>query len=270
MGHAAHLPLIFVIEARTGLSRVHNRSMALSRSSRAAALAAAALALGGGGAYAADAPDGAKKVSNETTVTRYANPNDSGAIRSAPERGAHLMAHLRINTEDRLPNVYIVLRSWVDPKGGATWYDVRIPGRPNGRTGWVRAESLGPLQTVHTQLTVDRHTLRATLFRNGRKVFRAPIGVGKASTPTPGGQFWIRERLVLKGGHGAYGPLAFGTSAYSDKLTDWPRGGVVGIHGTNEPRLVPGRPSHGCVRMHNGDIKRLGRLMPVGTPVLIK
>jgi lipoprotein-anchoring transpeptidase ErfK/SrfK len=44
---------------------------------------------------------------------------------------------------------------------------------------------------------------------------------------------------------------------------------VVGIHGTNEPQLVPGRPSHGCIRMHNKDILRLARLMPVGTPLRI-
>src|SRR4051795_6581531 len=242
--------------------------MARPRSLSATALALVALAAGAGVVHAAGRPDGPTKVSNETTLSRWANPNDSGPIRSAPDRGARVIAHLRINTEDRLPNNYLVLRRAVD--GSAVWYEVRIPGRPNGRTGWVREESLGPLQTVKTQLVVDRRTLRATLFRNGRKVFHAPVGVGKASTPTPGGRFWIREKLVLGGGHGTYGPLAFGTAAYSAKLSDWPKGGVIGIHGTNEPRLVPGRPSHGCIRMHNGDIKRLARLMPVGTPLLIK
>jgi lipoprotein-anchoring transpeptidase ErfK/SrfK len=242
--------------------------MAQSRSFHAAALALVALGAGAGVVHAAGAPDGASKVSNETTLSRWANPNDSGPIRSAPDGGARVIARLKINTEDRLPNNYLVLRRFAD--GGAVWYQVRIPGRPNGRVGWVREESLGPLQTVKTQLVVDRRRLRATLFRNGRKVFRAPVGVGKSSTPTPGGRFWIREKLVLGGGHGTYGPLAFGTAAYSAKLSDWPKGGVIGIHGTNEPRLVPGRPSHGCIRMHNGDIKRLARLMPIGTPLLVK
>jgi hypothetical protein len=246
--------------------------MARIRKTPARALAALllSLSLSTGLALAASGPDGSKKVSNETTLSHYANPNDSGPIRKAPDRNARVLTHLKVNTEDRLPNVYLVLRQFTDPDTDVVWYEVRVPGRPNGRTGWVREENLGPLQTVTTQLIVDRHTLRATLYRKGHKVFRAPIGVGKSSTPTPGGRFWIREKLVLGGGHGAYGPLAFGTSAYSNKLTDWPRGGVVGIHGTNEPRLVPGRPSHGCIRMHNADIKRLGRLMPVGTPLLIK
>jgi lipoprotein-anchoring transpeptidase ErfK/SrfK len=52
-------------------------------------------------------------------------------------------------------------------------------------------------------------------------------------------------------------------------LTDWPGGGFIGIHGTNEPQLLPGRVSHGCIRLRNRDIARLAELMPVGTPVTI-
>jgi lipoprotein-anchoring transpeptidase ErfK/SrfK len=61
-----------------------------------------------------------------------------------------------------------------------------------------------------------------------------------------------------------------GTAAYSSTLTDWPNGGIVGLHGTGEPGLIPGRPSHGCVRLRNRDIERLYKLTPVGTPLLIK
>jgi lipoprotein-anchoring transpeptidase ErfK/SrfK len=53
-------------------------------------------------------------------------------------------------------------------------------------------------------------------------------------------------------------------------LTDWPDGGFVGIHGTNEPELIPGAISHGCIRLRNVDILRLSRLMPVGTPLTIR
>jgi lipoprotein-anchoring transpeptidase ErfK/SrfK len=67
-----------------------------------------------------------------------------------------------------------------------------------------------------------------------------------------------------------YGPIAFGTSAQSRTLTDWPAGGFVGIHGTNEPGLIPGRPSHGCIRLRNPDIVRLARLLPIGTPLEIR
>jgi len=69
---------------------------------------------------------------------------------------------------------------------------------------------------------------------------------------------------------GIYGVLAFGLSAYSNVIRDWTWGGVVGIHGTNSPQLIPGPISHGCVRMRNPDILRLAALMPVGTPLTIE
>src|SRR3954454_8514262 len=147
--------------------------MALTTKTPVRALAAVTLTLSltSSLALASDAPDGTKKVSNETTLSRYANPNDTGPIRRAPDRASGVLAHLKINTEDHLPNVYLVLREMTDPASGAVWYEVRIPGRPNGRTGWVQEDDLGPLQAVTTQLIVDRHTLRATLYRKGHKIF---------------------------------------------------------------------------------------------------
>jgi lipoprotein-anchoring transpeptidase ErfK/SrfK len=53
-------------------------------------------------------------------------------------------------------------------------------------------------------------------------------------------------------------------------LTDWPGGGYIGIHGTNMPELVPGRVSHGCIRMRNQDILKLSALMPIGTPLIVR
>ena len=44
---------------------------------------------------------------------------------------------------------------------------------------------------------------------------------------------------------------------------------MIGIHGTNAPGLLPGRVSHGCIRLPNAAVLRLKRLMPVGTPVRI-
>lgn len=129
-------------------------------------------------------------------------------------------------------------------------------------------EAFGPFALVRTSLRVNRRTLRATLYRSGRKVWQSRIGVGAPSTPTPRGRFWIRTRLRNLAGSAIYGPWAFGTGAYS-VLSEWPGGGVIGIHGTNQPELIPGRPSHGCIRVTNRNIRRLVRLMPIGTPVRI-
>jgi lipoprotein-anchoring transpeptidase ErfK/SrfK len=45
---------------------------------------------------------------------------------------------------------------------------------------------------------------------------------------------------------------------------------VIGIHGTDQPQILPGYVSHGCVRMRNSSVLRLRRLMPIGTPVAIR
>ena len=210
-------------------------------------------------------PLGDERLSNETTVTRWAHAARRAPVRTAASRGAGTVTRLRFWTEDRRPEVYLVLASRrVD---GKAWLHIRVPGRPNGRTGWVPQTALAPMQLVRTQFVIDRGTLRATLYRAGRPIWREPVGVGAPGTPTPAGRFYVREKL--RGQGGIYGPWAIGTSAYSS-LSEWPGGGVVGIHGTNAPQLLPGRVSHGCIRVRNAAIRRLVRLMPIGTPVLVR
>jgi lipoprotein-anchoring transpeptidase ErfK/SrfK len=115
---------------------------------------------------------------------------------------------------------------------------------------------------------ISHSTLRATLYNRGRPIFRTIVGVGQPHWPTPRGKFYVREKL--SGYYApAYGPRAFGLNARSATLTDWPGGGFIGIHGTDAPGILPGRVSHGCVRMRNPAILRLFRLMPLGTPVQI-
>jgi lipoprotein-anchoring transpeptidase ErfK/SrfK len=48
--------------------------------------------------------------------------------------------------------------------------------------------------------------------------------------------------LLVRRGDGPY-VLAGALAA------DWLNGGFIGIHGTNQPEIVPGRVSQGCVRM---------------------
>jgi lipoprotein-anchoring transpeptidase ErfK/SrfK len=149
-----------------------------------------------------------------------------------------------------------------------TWVNVRLAVLPNGTTGWVRRRALGGYGTVRTRLDVDLGRLRATLYRNGRAVLTAAVGVGSTSSPTPRGRFYIRNKLTRYNSP-TYGPVAFGTSARSPTATDWPAGGFIGIHGTDHPELLPGRVSHGCIRMRNADVLKLAQRLPVGTPLTI-
>jgi hypothetical protein len=202
-------------------------------------------------------------ISNGTTVTYWAHPSAASAVLTAPRHGRTITT-LHWLTEDGYPEVYEVLGQRVYLH--ALWFKIRIPGRPNGRTGWVPGSALGRLHLVTTHIVVNERTLRLTLYRRGRQIFTTRVAVGKGTTPTPAGQFWVREKFHAQGG--LYGPYAFGTSDYS-VLSDWPRGGVIGIHGTDQPQLIPGLVSHGCVRMINAAVTHLYPLVPVGTPITI-
>jgi len=195
-----------------------------------------------------------------TTVTR-ATP-----VRDAPRADATPIAFLDTRTPERTTNIVLVEKRAED-SAGRLWTLVRVPALPENLTGWVPRATLGASEFIRTRLVVDLQGLHASLLSGGRPIFSAEIGIGKADWPTPTGEFYVRSKIRSLSPF--YGPLAFGTSARSEVLTDWPGGGFVGIHGTNEPELLPGRVSHGCIRMRNADILRLGKLMPVGTPVTI-
>jgi len=191
----------------------------------------------------------------------------AATARSAPDARARVVAPVAMATPEDTTNIVLVLARRAD-RSGRLWVKVRLATLPNSRTGWVPRSALGGYGSVETRLVVDLRRLTATLLRRGRPIFRARVGVGRAQWPTPRGEFYVRNRLTKFAG-ATYGPLAFGTSARSTHLTDWPDGAFIGIHGTDEPQLIPGRVSHGCIRMRNADILKLARLMPIGTPLTI-
>lgn len=223
-----------------------------------------------GAAAAAQSSGAVATLSNETTRTTWSVADYKSAIRAAPSPHARQIASLVFQTPDGFLQSYILLRQKWTASGA--WVQLRVPGRPNGRVGWVPRQALDNFNHTNFEIVVNRESSRLTLYRAGHAIFNAPVGTGKPSTPTPPGHFWITESF---GGFNspAYGPWAFGTSDYST-LSDWPGGGIVGMHGTDQPQLVPGHPSHGCIRMHNSDVLTLERLLgganAIGTPLLIK
>jgi hypothetical protein len=201
-------------------------------------------------------------------TTRWAPVLRSVAVRAKPRARARPLQRLVTGTPEGTSNIVPVLGRRLDG-AGRIWVRVRIASLPTNREGWVPRVALGGYTRVHTRLVVDRERLRVTLYSYGKPVYQAPVGIGAPGTPTPRGEFYVRNRLTSFRSP-FYGPLAFGTSARSQILTDWPAGGFVGIHGTNRPELLPGRVSHGCIRLRNSDLLRLARLMPVGTPITIR
>ncbi|HXN39069.1 MAG TPA: L,D-transpeptidase [Solirubrobacteraceae bacterium] len=205
-------------------------------------------------------------LSNLKTVTRWAYPQEPAVAHRYPSARSRVVGRLRFLTSQGQPEVYLALRSYT--VGATSWIEVPLPGRPNGLTGWVAAGALGEMHITREYLRVDRETMRATLYRDRHAIWNAPVGVGRPSLPTPAGHFYVMEKLAVIDGP-IYGPYAIGTSAYAPTLSEWPGGGVVGIHGTDEPQLIPGRPSHGCIRLRNADVVSLWHLIQVGTPIEI-
>ena len=208
-------------------------------------------------------------LSDERRRSTWAYVEVPTTARAGPRASARAVKRLRTYTSDGTPELVLALALGREADG-SEWVKVRLPMRPNNRTGWVRRDALGTFRLVTTAFVIDRRRLRARLYRDGRRVWQARIGIGKRGAPTPAGRFYVRERLVPARRDTIYGVFAFGLSAYSPTLTDWPGGGVIGVHGTNRPEILPGRVSHGCVRVPNPRISKLRRLMSLGTPILIK
>jgi lipoprotein-anchoring transpeptidase ErfK/SrfK len=213
-------------------------------------------------------PGLARPLGSRRYLANYAPVLRSTVARAQPAAGAAPVVRVATRTPEGTTNIVEVLGRRRDG-AGRLWVRASLATLPNGRAGWVPRAALGGYGTIDTHLVVDLERLTATLTEAGRVVFRARVAVGQMRWPTPRGEFYVRNRLTRFAGP-TYGPVAFGTSARSEHLTDWPGGGFIGIHGTDQPQLIPGRVSHGCIRMRNQDILALARRMPIGTPLAIK
>ena len=159
-----------------------------------AALAGAAfLALPAAAGSASTSPSGDLSLSNEWNRSTWAYAAAPAPIYARPDRRARRVDHAHLETEDGFPEVYLLLSLHTDAHG-QTWVRLRIPGRPNGRTGWVLRPTLGAFHATRWLLVINLRRRALTAYFNGRVRFRAPVGVGKPSSPTPPGRFWVREQ----------------------------------------------------------------------------
>ena len=185
------------------------------------------------------------------------------AARARPEAAARMLAVFRQFRRDFRPTTLLVLGDRRTRSG--RWLKVSVPGRPNGQVGWVRAAGV-QTRPVRARIVVDLSARRLRVVEDGRIRFSTRVAIGKRGAETPVGRFYVtatfRPKETYLGSH------AFETSAYS-KLSDWPGGGIVGLHGTPQPQLLGRRVSHGCVRMSNAAALVLKRLAPAGTPLSI-
>jgi lipoprotein-anchoring transpeptidase ErfK/SrfK len=236
------------------------------RSPVRASLLAGLLALLAFGPGAQASPGDAAAV-RSIRVVGSGDLNWTVTVRAEPRVDAKRVTVLKQFRSDYRPQVVLAIAKLSDPKTGkAAWYRISVPGRPNGRTGWVQARAV-TLHPMHWEIVIYRGARRMELWKDGRLNYTTTVAVGRPGMETPLGTFYVTVRF-----HPVQetflGVFAFETSAYS-KLSEWPGGGKVGIHGTYEPQLLGQAVSHGCVRMSNTAAAYLRDRIPVGTPIRI-
>ena len=207
-----------------------------------------------------------KRVGSSTRAFAAVAQNRTVAYR---EPGRRAFATFETENANDVPTVFSVRAKRVDAECEPRWYRVQLPAKPNGVTGWVRAEDV-ELTPVTTRILVDLSERRVTLFDRGRTVLTTRAAIGTASTPTPTGSYYVNQRLVPADPSGPFGPGAIGISAFSEVLTGWTQGGPIAIHGTNRPELIGQAVSNGCIRVRNDVLLRLFHRTLAGTPVTVR
>ena len=247
----------------------------------AGGLAASLLLLSACGGGSGD--DDAAEAGDETTTTTEEPSGNAGAFTVAGPTGALVatavpaqvqvyasaaedepMTLLDNPNENGAPLVFLV------EEEQGEWLKVLLPIRPNGSTGYIRTADVTLADNPYrVDIKLAEH--RLTVTKGEEVIADEPIGVGTASTPTPGGTYYLKELLQPRDPTGPYGPFAYGLSGFSNELESFNGGeGVIGIHGTNEPELIGTDVSHGCIRMSNEAITALAAELPLGTPVHIE
>jgi lipoprotein-anchoring transpeptidase ErfK/SrfK len=209
------------------------------------------------------APKGSSLVATASgsSVTVRKSPGSPGSSGSPGSGAKHVLAN---PTSIGAPLTFLVLARQPG------WLKVELPVRPNGSVGWV-AESEVSTSTTPYRLVITMATHRLDVMYEGHRIARHPVGVGTVATPTPPGTYYLTELIKPPNPKGAYGPYAFGLSAFSNTLKTFAGGpGQLGLHGTDAPKGLGHDVSHGCLRVANAVITELASRLPLGTPVEIR
>jgi lipoprotein-anchoring transpeptidase ErfK/SrfK len=154
-------------------------------------------------------------------------------------------------------------------KQGVMWLKVLLPGRPNSHTGWIK--KLGTVgATTRWAIVVHLSQRRVDVFRSGRLAKSLRTVVGKPSTPTPQGRFFVEEWFRIIPGYPG-GPFALALSARSNVYQEFEGGpGQIAFHGVYRIGGTPGTAeSHGCLRLDSPSMDWLGTHIHGGVPVTI-
>ena len=149
------------------------------------------------------------------------------------------------------------------------WLHVLLNRRPNGADGWIHASEVS-LTSIPYHVEVSLSSKQIVVYEGSDPILADCVGVGKGSTPTPTGQYFVAETWDLRGKGTVFGNFALALSAYSNVHQTFMGGnGQIAIHGTSNSSNRGKAVSNGCVRVYNPVVAEVARIVPRGTPVII-
>jgi hypothetical protein len=151
------------------------------------------------------------------------------------------------------------------------WLAVTEAGIGNNRVVWVDAQA-GGLRYARTplQLVVDLSRRTLDVRRGGKLVRRLTVAVGRSDSPTPTGRFSVTDKLNGSAFSASYGCCILALSATQPNLpAGWTGGNRIAIHGTLSADFGQA-VSAGCMHARDTDLRYLMRIVPLGTPVVIR
>ena len=230
------------------------------------ALAAVLLTLGAGYTLVAPAQAASGVPATQPLVVLLADH----VVRATPSLNARRIETVRARRPLTKVRTVLPVLAYATSSGGHSWARVRLPGRPNGHAGWILTDRTRPTSTGW-HILVRLSTRLVTVYHGGRLERRFRAVVGKRSTPTPRGRFFIEEAVAL-GSRDSGGPFALAASARSNVLQEFAGGpGQIALHGTNRLRGSLGTAvSHGCIRLSPRAITWLAGRIGAGVPLTIK
>jgi lipoprotein-anchoring transpeptidase ErfK/SrfK len=222
---------------------------------------------GNGSSHPSQTPAALAVAHRGTQFQELAALERSQAVSSSPgARPFEQLAATRPITGER--TVLPVLGSRFD--GATEWLRVRLPGRPNGLTGWIPRAGT-KLEYTKWRIVVNLIKREVSVYDAGKRVQSYSAVIGAPATPTPRGQFFVEENVALSRSAVGY-PYALALSARSNVLQEFAGGpGQIALHGLDNVGGTPGTAiSHGCLRLTTNAISWLANHIEPGVPVTIR
>jgi L,D-transpeptidase catalytic domain len=152
------------------------------------------------------------------------------------------------------------------------WLGVVATERPNNRLAWVRRNSPGlNLRRTGWSLHAELSDRTLTLRKDGRRVHRLAVAIGRPGSETPTGRFAVTDKLSGSQFGPYYGCCILALSGHQPKTPPgWTGGDRLAIHGTDAPSTIGMAASAGCMRASDADLRALMAKVPLGTLVFIR